>query len=262
MNGHSTSELKRLSRSLLLGRYNSYTLPLILFFLADVASSFLPVTLFQGSSTSDVIFRFVFSFILSAFFGMLGIGVIRITRCVCKGEPSSVRDLGYAFKNSTDAFIKIQLLFAAIRSALSLLTIAISSIDSTYQLDTLEYFAVLYAVTIVAYFLNMLITIRLVWSVYYILDDPQLGAPEALKMSLTVTKGRTLKLIWIKITFVGMYILGVASFMTGFLYVRPYMEMTYMLCYLLMSGQPLPDFANEQPEKPENTGPSYWAGRN
>lgn len=262
MKDFSRSELKSLARSILFGRYNSYTVVLILYFLADLASSFLPAALFGSEDAFSVIARFTSSFILSTFFGMLGIGLTRVALTVCRKEPSSIKDLIYAFKNSTDAFIKIQLLFAAIRSLFSLIALAADRITEMYGLSYMEYLALLYAAVLIAYFLTMLVTIRLMWSVYYILEEPSLSAVQALKMSLAATRGKTLKLILLKLSFVGMYALGILSMMSGFLYVRPYMEVTYMLAFYRLTGRPLPEKPNEEPETPVNSGPSYWADRN
>ena len=81
-------------------------------------------------------------------------------------------------------------------------------------------------------FLTMIATLKLIWASYFVIDGEAATAGEALRTSLKFSKGRTFEIFYMKLSFIGMFILSYLSMLLGFIYVRPYSEVTYALYYL------------------------------
>lgn len=226
------SSVKSESREFLLNKYYSF-LPLLLFlFVLEMLAGFIPASVFTGSDALSGIFMTATSFILNVLFGLAGVGLIKAALNSIRGEAFTVRTLFYAFSNRSNRFIIIQLIFTAIKTAFSTPEILLNRYIQNHGMSFFMFYGILSAIMIGSLFLTMLVTLRLIWANYFLLDDYDLNAGDALKMSLAFTRGRTLEILYMKLSFVGMFFLSYVSLMIGFVYVRPYSEVTYANYYL------------------------------
>ena len=63
------------------------------------------------------------------------------------------------------------------------------------------------------------------------IEDPSLTARKALSMSIRCMKGKNSSLFFLYVSFAGMLLLGLASFMIGFLFVYPYLQLSLAIFY-------------------------------
>lgn len=226
------SEIKADSREFLLDKYMPFFPLLLVFFLLDVAASILPDFFFSTDGLYNEIARFGTGFILNVLFGMAGVGLIKAALDTLRGVPLKIDTLFYAFRNRSNRFILVQILFTAIKTALVLPLIPLNEYALRTEMSTIRYYVFYTGIQLLALFVTMLVTLRLIWANYYMLDDLSLDAGPALKKSLAFSKGKTLLILYMKLSFAGLYILSYCSLMVGFLYVRPYAEVTYANYYL------------------------------
>ena len=231
------SSLKTESRVLLLDRYSGFTPLLLLYFVLDMLAGFIPASLFTGSDLSSGISLTGTSFILNVLLGLAGVGLVKAALDFIRGETFTAGTLFYAFKTRPNRFIIIQLIFTAIKTALSSFEILVNRYVQTHELNFLEYYGLLTAIMAGALFFTMILTLRLIWANYFLLDDYDLDAGAALKMSLAFSKGRTFEIFYMKLSFFGMFLLSYLSMLIGFIYVRPYAEVTYAQYYLKYKNQ-------------------------
>ncbi len=226
------SEIKADSREFLLDKYMPFLSLLLVFFLLDIAASILPDLFFSTEGLYNEIARFGTGFILNVLFGMAGVGLIKAALDTLRGVPLRVGTLFYAFQNRSNRFILVQILFTAIKTALVLPLIPLNEYAIRTEMSAIRYYVFYTGIQLLALFITMLVTLRLIWANYFMLDDLSLDAGPALKKSLAFSKGKTLQILYMKLSFAGLYILSYCSLMVGFLYVRPYAEVTYASYYL------------------------------
>lgn len=224
--------IKSESREFLVNKYYSFLPLLLLLFVLEMLADFIPASLFSGSDVLSGISMTATSFILNVLFGLAGVGLIKAALHSLRGEPFTVSTLFYAFSNRSNRFIIIQLIFTAIKTALATPEILLNRYVQTNEMSFLKYYGILSAIMLGSLFVTMLVTLRLIWANYFLLDDYHLNAGEALRMSLQFSKGKTPEILYMKLSFIGMFFLSYLSMMIGFIYVRPYSEVTYALYYL------------------------------
>lgn len=233
------SSLKAEIREFMLSRYYSFLPLLLVYFLLEIIVSFIPASLFSNTDTISSVLQTGTSFILNVLFGMAGVGIVKAALDTIRGQAVRVSTLFYAFQNRPNRFIIIQLIFTAIKTVCSLPIIPLNLYaDAHPEMTMLQYYGVYFGISLFALFITMLATLRLIWANYYMLDNMYLDAGEALKKSLAFSKGRTFEIFYMKLSFLGMYILSYISLLIGFIYVRPYAEVTYAKYY--MASLPAP----------------------
>ena len=227
------AELKAESREFLLTRYYSFTALLLVYFMLDMIAGIIPGMLFPGTNVISGISMTATSFILNALLGLAEVGLMKAALDSIRGEAVTVRTLFYAFQNRSNRFIIIQLIFTAIKTACSLPQIALNRYSLAHEdMSMTYYYILLFAIMLGALIVTMLATLRLFWANYYLLDDIDLDAGEALRKSLAFTRGRTLEILYLRVSFWGFYLLAYFSMLIGFIYVRPYAEVTFAKYYL------------------------------
>ena len=163
---------------------------------------------------------------------MAGVGLIKASLDFIRGQSFSVSTLFYAFRNNADAFVIIQLILTAVKTAFSFLSLIVDHFAILYEWTDMVYYLAYSASLLGVLFLTMTATLKLIWASYFVIDGEARTAREALRMSLRFSKGRTFEIFYMKLSFIGMFILSYCSMLIGFIYVRPYSEVTYALYYL------------------------------
>lgn len=227
-----TRTIKAKARSLMLGRYGSFAVFIILYYLCSLIAGLVPAAVFTGDDLAvNVILRIVLSFLLLVLVNLLKVGISRAAYCTCYEKELTLRDIIYGFGESRDQFLKIEMILSAIQCVISLLSMILEHLNSIYSFDLWEYYGLYIAFSAVILVLNLAVTLRLTFAVYVVIEQPGIGAMAALRASLSLTKGRYFKYLFFRLSFAGMYALGYLSFMIGFLYVLPYIEVSVCLYY-------------------------------
>ncbi len=224
--------LKADTREMMVNRYYAFTPLLLLYFVLDFIANMIPATLFTGTDPLNGIMMTGTSFILNVLLGLTGVGLIKAALDCAKGETFSVSALFYAFSNRPNRFVIIQLIFTAIKTALSTPEILLNRYALSHEMNVFDFYGIYACFIFGVLFITMLLTLRLIWANYYLLENYNMDAGEALKKSLSFSRGKTFEIFYMKISFFGMFVLSYLSFMIGFIYVRPYAEVTYASYYL------------------------------
>lgn len=82
---------------------------------------------------------------------------------------------------------------------------------------------------------------------YILADNPNIGAREAINMSIEMTNGHKFDMFVLDLSFLGWYILGLLLFGVGVLFVLPYDNATKAELYLVLSGKRMYENMEEQP---------------
>ncbi len=226
------SGLKADTREFLIGKYNCFFGILVLYFLFTIAAGLVPMLFFTGIDLLNMVMKLTSAFILSLLLSMASVGFIKASFNCVDGADFTAGDLFFAFKYSADQFMIISLLLTVIRLlCTSPLFILICCADSEEM--SLPVYSALYIIcAALSILLTMALSLGFIWAEYFLIEDLTLSAKAALKKSLAFSKGRLFEMFKMKISFIGMYILSVCSFFIGFLYVKPYMEVTFVKYYL------------------------------
>ena len=224
------SGLKADTREFLIGKYSSFFGILFLYFLFTLAAELIPMYFFNGTDLLNILFKYAVAFLLSLLLSMASVGFIKVSFDSLNGTKFSAGDLFFAFKYSADQFVIIQLILTVIRIICTTpLFILVFFADS--EMSMLMYYGLYIICAAVSIILTMAFSLAFIWADYFLIDDLTLTAKEALKKSLAFSKGRLFEMFKMKISFIGLYILSVCSIFTGFLYVKPYMEVTFVKYY-------------------------------
>ncbi|SHI80129.1 DUF975 family protein [Lutispora thermophila] len=82
---------------------------------------------------------------------------------------------------------------------------------------------------------------------YILAENPNIGAREAINMSIEMTNGHKLDMFILDLSFLGWYLLGALLLGVGTLFVLPYDNATKAELYLVLSGKKMCEIMEEQP---------------
>lgn len=238
----SRGNLKNTAKEYLTGKFGSAILLLILFEIIGFASSFLLafvstfVTTFITLATSAIneaaftAILYVISSICSVFVGVFNAGVAFFYLNIACGQRYSISDLFYGFCNN---FGKSLAISAAMILPELICMIPYEVFSYRYQHNpSMESALLMIFFVAVGLAVSIPITLSLSMSFYLMLDFPQYSAEEILKLSMRVMKGNKWRLFCLEFSFLPLMLLGLLSMGIGFLWLTPYMNMTYALFFL------------------------------
>lgn len=236
-------ELKNLAKDKLQGRYGA---AILILFLNSVITN--GVTMFismlanmttatayamSGSRSTVTVLTVVFEGINLAALIVLGImqaGIALFFLNIACDQPYATGNLFYGYKKDSGKIL--------ILSAVTGLCSALCLFPSQYCLsayltsrDTQMLYAAL-IVMVVGFCIYTPISLCLSQIFYLILDYPDRSAREILALSFRVMKGNKGRLFYLQLSFLPMMFLCVCSFGIGFLWLNPYMQMTYTYFFL------------------------------
>lgn len=236
-------ELKNLAKDKLQGKYGAAVLILFLYSLITGGAS-LFITLLSNnttatayaltnSTTSIIVIDIIFEVINLAAVIVLGIlqaGVTLFYLNIACDQPYVTGNLFYGFKRDSGK--------ALILSAATGLCNAVCLYPCQYCLsaymnsrDTVMLYAALVAMA-VGFCVYVPVSLGLSQVFYLMLDYPDYSAKETLALTFRVMKGNKGRLFYLQLTFIPMMLLCILSFGIGFLWLNPYMQMTYTYFFL------------------------------
>ncbi len=223
------SLLKEKARKNLKGNYGTVILAMLIYSLLTGGCLFTN-RLLQYTTVGNVL-----QLILT---GLLGMGLIEIIVKVARKKKTSVSDLF----NRTDLFIKtlgIAIMFYFMTTVCTLLeTVATHSlcVFVFYQNDLnvvasalMIILGVLLCVAIAVFFIALSIYFSQVLFILY--DEEKLSLVEIFNKSIDIMSGHVLDYIILSLSFIGWIILGIFTFGILYLWLFPYMAVTYVNFY-------------------------------
>lgn len=227
------SALKGPVRAFMFNKYGWFLSVLIVYGIIQLVVGFLPSSVFPGFTTFQIIGSLGLSFILNAFYTMASMGVTKAAFDVQAGiRPTVAKSLLYPFKHSTDKFLIIALILTLVKTIFTAPVIAASFYFSDKEVSFFFYEGIAVVGALIAEFFSTIVTLKITWAYYFMIEDSSISVGESLKRSIAFSKGRTLEVFYLKLSFIGLEILSVMSMYVGFLYTVPYAEMTYLRYYL------------------------------
>lgn len=220
--------LKKNARGIMMGKYrNAITVML--------ASDLIITTLSLITSTSQasytgIIIGLIINFILTLFGCILDVGQCSFYLNIACWQDYQFSDLFTGFKLYPNKTILTQCIIRLL-TLLPLVPAVILCIIMIYDNRTtllIPACVVLIIGCIVSWWISLLYS-----QIYYVLlDFPQYGILELLKISRRLMKGNKGRLLYLQLSFLPITFAGLLSFGIGLLFVRPYQNMTYTLFYL------------------------------
>ena len=236
-------ELKNLAKDKLQGKYGAAVLILFLYSLIthgvtlfiSILDNMTTTTAYAltGSLTTVTVINVVFEVINLAAVIVLGIlqaGITLFFLNIACNQPYATGNIFYGFKKDSGKALAL--------SAVVGLCNAICLYPCQYclyaYLNTRDskMLYVAFIAMIIGFCVYIPFSLGLSQVFYLMLDYPDLTAKETLALTFRVMKGNKGRLFYLQLSFIPMMILGILSFGIGFLWVNPYMQMTYTYFFL------------------------------
>lgn len=236
-------ELKNLAKDKLQGKYGAAVLILFLYSLITASVSLFISMLanmtsatayaLTGSPSAVTVVTIIFELINLAVVIVLGIlqaGITLFFLNLACGQPHATGNLFYGFKQDSGK--------ALILSAAVGLCNAVCLYPSQYCLSAylntrnaqLLYIACI--LMLIGFCIYVPISLGLSQVFFLMLDYPERTARDTLALSFQVMRGHKGQLFYLQLSFIPMMILCLCSFGIGFLWLNPYMQMTYTYFFL------------------------------
>lgn len=236
-------ELKNMAKDKLQGKYGSAVLILFLYALItngvtlfiNMLASMTSATAYAltGSPSTVTVINIIFEVITLAaviVLGILHVGTTLFFLNIACDQPYAAGNMFYGFKKDSGK--------ALILSAAVGICNAVCLYPSQYCLSAylntrdahMLYTA--FIVMIVGFCVYVPVSLGLSQVFYLMLDYPDRTAKETLALTFRVMKGNKRRLFYLQLSFIPMMILCVCSFGIGFLWLNPYMQMTYTYFFL------------------------------
>ena len=225
MNQYKTSsQLKNTAKDQLMGKYsNAILVP----FLSSVIifGVNLIITLFSPS-----VVWFPVSLAASIIMQVFEVGLCLFFLNMSCGQPYSISDLFYGFRAQSNKALIISGVMVLVN------TICLTPYQIFMQLfqttADIKWAALMMLSMGIGLLIYVPLSLSLSQSYYLMLDFPEKNARETLKLSMQVMKGHKCRLFYIQASFIPLMLLGALSFGIGFLWITPYMHMTFTQFFL------------------------------
>lgn len=173
----------------------------------------------------------VASFLLTTLLGIFKLGTALFFLNIACGQPCSLRDLFYGFRqeNATKAAT-----ISAVQTLVELAGILAFRffLNCYYLTGSIDWLFASVTALAVGSCIAIPLSLSLELSFYLMLDFPDKSAKELMLSSMRIMKGHRKRLFFLKLSFLPLMLLGVCSFYVGFLWIMPYMQMTYVHFFL------------------------------
>lgn len=154
------------------------------------------------------------------------------------GQPLSVSDLFYGFRQDSRKALTI--------AAAQVLCRVVPLLPGQYLLQhalntgsALWYLAAA-AALLAGLCIYVPVSLGLFLSFYLMFDFPEYSGKETLALSWRIMKGQRSRLFWLQLSFLPLILLGILSFGIGFLWLEPYMQLTYTQFFLNLMNPDCP----------------------
>ncbi len=231
----SSKELKRLSRLNLMGHYPTtiFAFLYITFFLLAIKNVFSSVLGDELITTMQKVIYYTSDFLISLLGVILSVGQMHLHLNIARKKEFHFNNIFYGFRNQPDRFIIAGIVFVLldlpVTGAISLLTLSFNESGATSTLFVILA-VVLFAVAVI---LNL--SFQLTY--YLLIDDKEISILKSFLKSMRLMKGYKLRFLYLSISFIGLYLLGILSLGIGFLWIYPYYQQTFANFYLDIIGE-------------------------
>ncbi len=247
-------ELKNAAKDKLDGKYTGAVLILVLSSLISNIVTLLidsvgtatldTVGRLSGSGTAQTVILIIFNTLLAlanVICAVMEVGIALYFLNIACCRPLSVRDLFYGFQNDSRKSLTIAVAIVLCRLVcLWPFQYLAQNLLRTRDLKWLLYAGIAFVIGLSIY---VTVSLGIALSFYLMLDFPQYSARDTLVLSWRIMRGQRRRLFILEISFLPLTLLCILSFGIGFLWLKPYMQMTYA-CFFLDLMNPASDNNN------------------
>lgn len=189
----------------------------------------------DGFTPSDLLPSFFLSsaasFLLTTLLGIFKLGTALFFLNVACGQPHSPGNLFYGFRQEQAAKAAT---ISAIQTLVELAGILAFRffLNCYYLTGSMDWLLASVTALAVGSCIVIPLSLSLELSFYLMLDFPDKSAKELMISSIRIMNGHKKRLLFLKLSFLPLMLLGVCSFYIGFLWITPYMQMTFVHFFL------------------------------
>lgn len=226
----SSAQLKDLAKDKLDGRYGTaigalMVIEAINYLVSTVVSIFIP-----GTGVVAIIISLLLSAIVSVLTGVFQTGLCLFNLNLACGQSYNINDVFYGYKNQPEKSIIVSLVYTLVNMVCTvpcrICAILFLNTKST------THFILMLVTLLIGVIIYIPVNLAISQSYYLLLDFPKYSAREAISASCRIMKKHMGRLFYIELSFIPLMLLSLCSFGIGFLWLTPYMNMTYT-CFFL-----------------------------
>lgn len=225
---HSSAELKQMARTALAGKWKTAALFTLMSTFLTTLLSFCTTPFENSTSVLGMSIYWIITIIVSLLSGLFTAGTAYFFLNICRGNEYRYGDLFYAFKTNPDRFLIVALITG--------LPTFLSTLPTYFWTPTTEDELITYSLISLGFIyigtiISLIIALFFALSNYLLLDFPEMGAIDSLRMSAQLMKGNKGRYFYISISFIGWIFLSMFTLGIALLWVEPYINMTMTYFY-------------------------------
>lgn len=225
----TSSELKRLAKGSLLGRYGLPIGAFLLSYAILMGINLILTFAFPVDTLFSAVLYFIASFISELLGMVLLAGVSVILLDMSRGGIGQFGDLFYGFRHQPDRILLSQFLIELVRIACILPGTVIVTFSVLQNIVLLMPVGILLFLGGLALGIIFSLNYSLVIPLY--IDCPEKGVFQLMRESKMLMHGNRGRFFYLQLSFIGIYLLAALTCFIGLLWVSPYMEMTTLMFY-------------------------------
>ena len=226
---------KRYARKSLSGKWIVAIAAMLIVGFIQLVGMLLGTALFPGTSILATVAGEVFTFVVSLIVMIFSTGYCYLRLNMCRGREYNLSNIFYVFHNQPDRVLIAGFVVAIINIVAQIPFYLFINLFETedYIVWSLSYLLV-WCLTLL---LNLILTIPFMLTFYLLADDAQMGAMDALKISVHKMKGHMWEYFKLKLSFIPLFIVAALPMGIGCIWMIPYMEFTDAVYYMYITGE-------------------------
>ena len=197
----SSSDLKALSRQALGGQWGLPVAACLLIFICSIILTLVITALLNPYSVLSIITCQIMIYIVSLFVSLLQAGYMKLLLNMNRKALFSLRDLISPFTVQPDRFLTVNLILLLVELLFSLPLDVLS-----YRTSGMASLAYSLGGSMIVSLVGLILSLFFGLSNYLLLDNPQMGAIESMKISCRLMKGNKGRYFYISLSFLPLYI--------------------------------------------------------
>lgn len=237
----SSIELKQLAKKSLSGKYSIPVGATIIYLIVSFIISSITQIFVYPYSTFNITLYTIFTIITSLLLSVLALGLIKLSLDIARNNLIELGALTYGLSHHPDRIIVSNLIISLIILAwfipsivfLIVLIITPSSTSILYLL----FFLLFIAFFIFGCVMSIIYSLKYSLVYYILADDQEISCNNAFKESKRLMQGNLGRMFYLQISFIGWSLLGLLSCGIGYIWIIPYMYVTFSYFYLDVKGE-------------------------
>ena len=224
----SSAQLKAIAKERSLDKYGTLIAANVIIFAIQIFISGITTISSSGSIIIFVINQLI-SLIVSILFGLLVSGKAYLYMNLVYSQTISTSDIFFGLRQHPEKAVVMQSLFVLVDFFVSLpAALILFFIDSN---PSMNLYIVLTIVLVIGLVINIIVSLTYSQAFFLLHDFPDRSAKELLATSRNLMQGNRLKLLYVHLSFIPLYLLGVVSFFVPILWISVYRYATVAAFY-------------------------------